>query len=238
MAAAVVGEPVVVVGEAVAMLGGWRGGGGGGCRAALAARKTPQHPQVAPRPGPGWCLLDLPTPTPLQRPIRPTLPARVETDPSQEGCHVPNARAYGHFPPMRPSATSGATASATRIATGVLTRCATAIATGPRYNFAGTQKCRRKRNEHDHPSQRAARLLDRALYTKSLPPDVRLRPPRSSSWRTALPARGVAELEASLGLTPPVAKVEAAPVAAASEEPVDEVDAETARVDADAGSAS
>jgi hypothetical protein len=44
----------------------------------------------------------------------------------------------------------------------------------------------------------------------------------------------MAELEASLGLAPPVAKVEAAPVAEAAEEPVDEVDAETAPVDADA----
>jgi hypothetical protein len=37
----------------------------------------------------------------------------------------------------------------------------------------------------------------------------------------------MAELEASLGLAPPVAKVEAAPVAEAAEEPVDEVDADT-----------
>jgi hypothetical protein len=61
----------------------------------------------------------------------------------------------------------------------------------------------------------------------------RPRPPLIG-WRTALPARGMAELEASLGLAPPVAKVEAAPVAEAAEEPVDEVDAETAPVDADA----
>jgi hypothetical protein len=90
VAAAVVGEPVVVVGEAVVV---------GAAEAAVVARRwrplrrrthqppgvsSPppfipppnlQHPRVPPRPGPGWCLLDLPTPTPRQRPIRPTLRA-------------------------------------------------------------------------------------------------------------------------------------------------------------------
>jgi hypothetical protein len=84
-----------------------------------------------------------------------------------------------------------------------------------------------------HPSEPPGCRTARCTPNRR-PPTWPLRPPRSSSWRTALPACGVAELKASLGLAPPVAKVEAAPVAEAAEEPVDEVDAETAPVDADA----
>ena len=57
------------------------------------------------------------------------------------------------------------------------------------------------------------------------------------NWENSLRVAKLADragFEASLGLAPPVAKVEAAPVAEAPEEPVDEVDAETAPVDADA----
>jgi hypothetical protein len=87
-----------------------------------------------------------------------------------------------------------------------------------------TQKCRRKRNEHDHPSQRAARLLDRALYTKSLPPDVAAAAASiiELADNPASARRGRAGGQP--GSHAAVAKVEAAPVAAASEEPVDEVD--------------